>query len=90
VNKDQQEDQQNEWQLCYKAALLELDPVKLPQRIEQAYSAIQNCLNAHRNGNSAEYQALADALANLRVLRREIAPNTSESPDQAGSQATSP
>jgi hypothetical protein len=30
-------------------------------------------------------------LANLRVLRREIAPNTSDSPDQAGSpRATSP
>jgi hypothetical protein len=24
-------------------ALLELDPVKLPQQIEQAYSAIQTC-----------------------------------------------
>jgi hypothetical protein len=79
------QDQQNEWQLRYKAALLELDPVKLPQRIEQAYSAIQTCLIAHQNGNSAEYQALADALANLRVLRREISPNTSDSPDQADS-----
>ena len=79
------EDQQNDWRLCYEAALLELDPVKLPQRIERAYSAIQTCLNAHPNGNSAEYQALADALANLRVLRREISPNTSDSPDQADS-----
>jgi hypothetical protein len=34
------EDQQNDWRLCYEAALLELDPVKLPQQIEQAYSAI--------------------------------------------------
>jgi hypothetical protein len=85
------EDQQNDWQLCYKAALLELDPIKLPQRIEQAYSAIQTCLIAHQNGNSAEYQALADALANLRVLRREILPSASDAPDQTGSpRATSP
>jgi hypothetical protein len=85
------EDQQNDWRLCYEAALLELDPVKLPQQIEQAYSAIQTCLNAHRKGNSAEYQAMADALANLRVLRREIAPNGSDAPDQPGCpRATSP
>ena len=84
------EDQQNDWRLCYEAALLELDPVKLPQQIEQAYSAIQTCLNAHQ-GNSAEYQAMADALANLRVLRREIAPNGSDAPDQPGCpRATSP
>jgi hypothetical protein len=84
------EDQQNDWRLCYEAALLELDPVKLPQQIEQAYSAIQTCLNAHQ-GHSAEYQAMADALANLRVLRREIAPNRSDAPDQPGCpRATSP
>jgi hypothetical protein len=82
------EDQQNDWRL---KALLELDPVKLPQQIEQAYSSIQTCLNAHRKGNSAEYQAMADALANLRVLRREIAPNGSNAPDQPGCpRATSP
>jgi hypothetical protein len=85
------EDQQNDWRLSYQAALLELDPVKLPQRIERAYSAIQTCLNAHSNGNSAEYQALADALANLRVLRREIAPKTSDAPGPPGApRATSP
>ena len=85
------EDQQNDWRLSYQAALLELDPVKLPQRIERAYSAIQTCLNAHPNGNGAEYQALADALANLRVLRREIAPNTSDAPGPPGApRATSP
>jgi hypothetical protein len=48
-------------------------------------------LNAHPNGNGAEYQALADALANLRVLRREIAPNTSDAPGPPGApRATSP
>jgi hypothetical protein len=66
-------DQQNHWRTLYKAALLELDPAKLGERIEQAYTAIQACLNAHQNGNDAQHQALTDALANLRVLRREIA-----------------
>jgi hypothetical protein len=85
------EDQKNDWRYSYQAALLELDPVKLPEQIERAYSAIQSCLNAHPNGDSVEYQALADALANLRVLRREIAPNTSDAPDQTGPhRATSP
>jgi hypothetical protein len=74
-------DQQNDWRAFYKAALLEWDPLKLGERIEQAYSAIQTCLNAQQNGDSAEYQALADALANLRVLRREIA-SASDGPSQ--------
>jgi hypothetical protein len=85
------EDQQNNWRLRYEAALLELDPVKLPERIEQAYSAIQTGLNTPQNAKGAEYQAMADALANLRVLRREIEPNGSDSPDQPSSPgATSP
>ncbi|MGD0179596.1 MAG: hypothetical protein ABSC15_07260 [Terriglobales bacterium] len=45
----------------------------MPERIQQAYNAIQTCLNAHQSIDSAEYQALADALASLRVLQREIA-----------------
>ena len=79
------EEHQNDWRPSYQAALLELDPVKLPQRIEQAYRAIQTCLHAQQNGNCAEYQALADALANLRVLRREILPSASDAPDQPAS-----
>jgi hypothetical protein len=65
-------EQQNDWRALYQAALLELDPVKLPERIERAYVAIQICLTAHSNCNSPGYQALADALANLRVLSREV------------------
>jgi hypothetical protein len=66
-------DHQNDWQEAYRAALLEVDPAKLPERIEQAYKAIQMYLEVARQNNSdgAQYQALADALANLRVLRRE-------------------
>ena len=84
------EEPQNDWRPSYQAALLELDPLKLPQRIEQAYSAIQTCLNAQQNGNCAEYQALADALANLRVLRREILPSASDATDQPASMRPTP
>jgi hypothetical protein len=59
--------------------LLEADPLKMPERIQHAYNAVQTCLNTHQNMDSAEYQALADALANLRVLQREIA-STTETP----------
>jgi hypothetical protein len=68
-------DQQTDWRVSYQAALLELDPAKLPERIEQAYQAIRISMNlAHGGSNPAELQDLADALANLRVLRREILP----------------
>ena len=69
-------DQQNDWRVHYHAALLEADPLKMPERIQLAYNAVQSRLNAHQNIESAEYQALADALANLRVLQREIASTT--------------
>jgi hypothetical protein len=63
----------NEWQKWYQAALLELDPMKLPERIEQAYRAIHMHMDvAGPNCSAAERQAFADALANLRVLRREV------------------
>jgi hypothetical protein len=75
-------DQLKEWQKFYRLALFELDPTKLPERIEEACEAIQKYMNvAHPNSNGDERQALTDALANLRVLRREIGPppnNTSE------------
>ncbi len=64
---------QKDWQRFYQAALLELDSTKLPDRIEQAYNAIQLYIQvASHNSDTAERQALADALANLRVLRREV------------------
>jgi hypothetical protein len=66
-------DHQSNWQEAYRAALLEVDPARLPERIERAYEAIHLYLEMARQNNSdvAEYQSLADALANLRVLRRE-------------------
>ena len=68
-------DQQNDWRGAYRAALLELDPAKLAKRIEEACQAIQIANElAQQNFDAAEHQALADALANLRVLRRELLP----------------
>jgi len=67
-------DQRPDWQEAYRAALLEIDPAKLRERIEQADKAIHDYIDLARQDNSsgAERQALADALANLRVLRREV------------------
>lgn len=94
-------DQQNDWRAFYRAALLELDPGKLPERIERAESAIRTSLNAHpnadsteyQNADSTEYQDLLDAVANLRVLRREIARATDANLERnppGSSSATSP
>jgi hypothetical protein len=82
-------DQEDDWRAAYQAALLEVDPAKLPERIEQAYKAIQVYMGlARQNSERAEYEALADALANLRVLRREVdlpvnPPNRKESESSA-------
>jgi hypothetical protein len=62
------------WQADYQAALVELDPQKLPGRVEAAETAIFNRLQAisRTYDNQAERQAIADALASLRVLKREM------------------
>jgi hypothetical protein len=61
-----------EWQELYQAALLELRPEELRQRIEKAEGAIQKRLTelSRDDSDSAqESQALDDALRGLRVLR---------------------
>lgn len=62
-----------EWQLPYREALLELDPKQLPERVIAAETAIFNRLQVI-SGNTdhhAERRAIEDALAGLRVLKRE-------------------
>jgi hypothetical protein len=74
-------DQQTDWQQRYLEALLELDPAKLLQRIDQAYEAIQRCIElTSPDASPTERQAWEDALANLRLLRREAAPPASNRP----------
>jgi hypothetical protein len=62
-----------DWQLQYRTALLELDPQKLPDRIDQAETAIFYRLQvlSQTPNHRAERQAIGDALASLRTLKRE-------------------
>jgi len=65
-------DRRPEWQQTYQAALLEVDPAKLPNRIIAAYAAIQLYREeAATNNSGVDHEAISDALSNLRVLRRE-------------------
>ena len=60
-----------EWQNKYQVALLELDRKKLLERVTAAETAIFNRIQAISPEHIAERQAIEDALANLRIIRRE-------------------
>ena len=62
-----------EWQPEYAAALLELDRKKLMARVTDAENAILKRVQALVGSadNHAERQAIEDALASLRVLKKE-------------------
>ena len=60
-----------ECQNKYQVALLELDRKKLLERVTAAETAIFNRIQAISPEHAAERQAIEDALANLRVIRRE-------------------
>jgi len=62
-----------EWQQAYQAALLELDRAKLLELVTAAETAIYKRLQAMSQGSDshAERQAIEDALANLRTLKRD-------------------
>jgi hypothetical protein len=62
-----------EWQHEYQAALLELDCEKLLARVTAAETAIFNRMQAmsQNSDHSAERQAIEDALASLRALKRD-------------------
>ena len=62
-----------EWQPAYLAALVELDPKALVERVTAAETAIFNRLQAmsHISDGHAERQAIEDALAALRVLKTD-------------------
>ena len=65
------EDPRPEWLQAYQAALLEVDPGKLRDRIAHAYAAIQAYRDeAARSRTGVDHEALSDALSNLRVLGR--------------------
>jgi hypothetical protein len=83
-------EQEDDWQKLYQAALLELDPARLPERIEAAYKAIHVFMEkASHSYDDNQRQALADALASLRVLCREVGmPANGSSPKQSESSAS--
>jgi hypothetical protein len=64
-----------EWQQTYHDALLELNPQKLVQRVNEAEKAILSRLQEMRIGSDSrmEAQAIEDALNGLRVLKNETA-----------------
>lgn len=61
------------WFEVYKAAMLELNPQKLPGRIVAAKKAVQLRLIEIQGDTDhhAERQQIADALSILRILERE-------------------
>jgi hypothetical protein len=63
------------WQKPYHEALLEPNPQKLVQRVNEAERAILSRLQEIRIGsdNRTEAQAIEDALNGLRVLKNETA-----------------
>jgi hypothetical protein len=61
------------WQLEYQAALLEVDPQKLRERVKAAEAAIflrQQALGYSSDGH-AERQAIEDAMRALRFIKTE-------------------
>ena len=62
------------WRELYKAAMLELDRIKLHKRIEAAAAAMRRRieeLSSEPHGSCVdEQQALAEALHGLRMLQR--------------------
>jgi hypothetical protein len=63
-----------EWQPHYQAALLELDVQMLAKRVEATETAIFKRLQtiSQSTDSKAEREAIQDALASLRVLKREM------------------
>jgi hypothetical protein len=62
------------WFETYKAALLETDWSKMPERIQAAEAALSQRkreFELNHGGTPEENQAIADAMRGLTVLRRE-------------------
>lgn len=72
------------WQRFYEAAILETDRTRLPQLLRSAQAAIDarvEQLRADQQDHAAERQAIADALAGLRVLKGELGPRPPQRPE---------
>jgi hypothetical protein len=63
------------WQRFYEAAILETNRERLPQLIQAAQAAIDariDQLRMNHHDSAEERQAIADALAGLRLLKEEV------------------
>ena len=63
------------WEEPYRAAVLEVDRAKLPERLNTAKAAIDDRLHelqSNPGGTPEERQAISNALAALYVLRKEV------------------
>jgi hypothetical protein len=63
---------ENNWWEQYRAAVLEIDPNKLRDRVKAAEDAIQARVSLNGQVTSEERIAIRDAMAALLVLRREL------------------
>ncbi len=65
---------EQKWQQLYHSAILETDPEKMQERIDETESAIRGRLHEfslNHGGTPQENQAVVDALHALDVLRNE-------------------
>jgi hypothetical protein len=65
------------WRQLYDAAVRELDPTKIPQRIAEAERAIAKRALAvmREGGDGPEREALANAMQALNDLKRDLPEN---------------
>jgi len=62
------------WRNVYKDALMEVDPLKLPERIEAARKAIHRRITENRQPlTKREFEDIDSALQILRLLMKEVA-----------------
>ena len=62
------------WRNVYKDALMEVDPLKLPERIEAAREAIHQRITENRQPlTKREFEDIDSALQILRLLMKEVA-----------------
>lgn len=66
-------DGQKDWVELYRSALMELDRVRLREKIDAANQAIQRRMHELllQTNSLPEHRDLEDALRNLRSLRRQ-------------------
>ena len=84
-------DRRPEWQHAYQAALLEMDPAKLCDRIMHAYAAMQAYRDdALKNKADIDHESLSDALSNLRGLNAKLGLPANDPDEEKGPETLAP